>query len=188
MSTAVAPIYLFLDFDGVLHSIGESPRLFEHADRLGTVLKAFPEVRVVISSSWREIHPLDELRAFCGPILGARVIDAIPVFRRVDFEKPRLRLRTGGRAPVLRRAIDVTQPFYQRFEEISAWLALCSPGTPHLIRNAIDRDDWIAIDDWDVWFPPQCSQLIHVAGEIGLGDAHFAELERHLIDHRHRSG
>ncbi len=53
--------FLFLDFDGVLHSeycethFSKRP-LFEH------YLAKMPAMRVVISSSWRELYPFQTLR------------------------------------------------------------------------------------------------------------------------------
>ncbi len=57
---------LFLDFDGVLHPnevyrsreegivlrTGSEHQLFEHAELLSTLLEPFPEVNVVLSTSW----------------------------------------------------------------------------------------------------------------------------------------
>jgi hypothetical protein len=44
-------IIMFLDFDGVLH-----PKMngtFEHMDNLKKVLDKYPQIDIVISSSWR---------------------------------------------------------------------------------------------------------------------------------------
>jgi len=77
---------LFLDFDGVLHDV-DAPQieyegrgltitgagLFRHAPRLAALLAAYPDVRVVISSSWSMHFSVDELKARLGT-LGALVI------------------------------------------------------------------------------------------------------------------
>lgn len=51
-------VLLFLDFDGVLHPyplrIG-GPYLFHQVPRLQEILKEFPEVGVVVHSSWRTV-------------------------------------------------------------------------------------------------------------------------------------
>ena len=52
-------LILFLDFDGVLHPEGEDHILNGGADfcflpRLEALLREFPWVKIVISSSWRE--------------------------------------------------------------------------------------------------------------------------------------
>lgn len=74
------PIYLFLDFDGVLHhdcvyrkKSGEiyipieGRELFEHAQYLVDVLQPHPEVRLILSTTW-------------VPVLGSysKVIDKLP--------------------------------------------------------------------------------------------------------------
>lgn len=98
---------LFLDFDGVLHhenvtlkrchttarrylkederrfltregKLVKGKNLFEHADRLAVALEPFPNVRLVISSTWREhFHP-DPLLRFLPPALADRVIGHTP--------------------------------------------------------------------------------------------------------------
>lgn len=99
---------LFLDFDGVLHGanvslkkchpakrrhLSESNRrfitldgmivkgsnLFEHADRLAVTLERFPDVRIVISSTWREHFRPEALLRFLPPALAARVIGHTPL-------------------------------------------------------------------------------------------------------------
>jgi hypothetical protein len=65
---------LFIDWDGVLHRmprpgdpIGRHyARHFEFVDPLADVVLRFPEVRVVVSSSWRHSYPVDELRYMLG--------------------------------------------------------------------------------------------------------------------------
>lgn len=47
---------LFLDFDGVLHPVLDEDK-FQHMDRFLRLLDDYPEVKIVISSSWR--HVLD---------------------------------------------------------------------------------------------------------------------------------
>lgn len=165
MNATSSPFYLFLDFDGVLHPRGaDVMTLFKQADRLGLVLSKYPEVIVVVSSSWRTAHGLDELREFCGPELGPRLQDATGIVKLV----------LGG------------QPALHRFKEIEYWLAT-HPKPMVETRNpqvdALGRSDWIALDDCDFWFPPACPQLIHVADGRGLDDIHFAAIEARLIAH-----
>ena len=80
---------LFLDFDGVLHPIDvvtidyadhgvtiTGNGLLRHAPRLDVLLSNHPDVAVVISSSWRNNFPLDELKERLGP-LGQKAIGTI---------------------------------------------------------------------------------------------------------------
>jgi hypothetical protein len=72
---------LFLDFDGVLHPTAcEVDRHFCNRERLESWLRSRPDVGVVISSSRREEHSLDELRSFFSADLKSRVIGVTPVF------------------------------------------------------------------------------------------------------------
>lgn len=59
---------LFLDFDGVLHPFfprrdrsDEENQLFGYLPRLEVVLREFPGWKVVITSSWRENRPWENV-------------------------------------------------------------------------------------------------------------------------------
>lgn len=69
---------LFLDFDGVLHPQYEGQATpadvaFCHVPRFEAVMRDFPDVEIVISSSWREHLPLDALRARFSPDIAQRI-------------------------------------------------------------------------------------------------------------------
>jgi len=99
---------LFLDFDGVLHhenvtvkrcppserrylkahesrfltrdgKLVKGKDLFEHADRLAAALAPFPNVRIVISSTWREHFRPEKLLQFLPAALADRVIGHTPL-------------------------------------------------------------------------------------------------------------
>lgn len=56
-------ITVFLDLDGVLHPQGGTmDRLFENANLLQICLQQVEHVEVVISSSWAEHYPLENMR------------------------------------------------------------------------------------------------------------------------------
>jgi hypothetical protein len=85
---------LFCDFDGVLHptlartedgSIEPvvSTVLFGWLPALARVLRKHEDVALVIHSTWRYTHNVDELRALLGP-LGSRVVGATPRGPRMD--------------------------------------------------------------------------------------------------------
>jgi hypothetical protein len=46
---------------------------------LEAVLRDFPKVRIVISSTWREIFNLDELRTYFSADIATRIIGVTPV-------------------------------------------------------------------------------------------------------------
>jgi hypothetical protein len=80
---------LFLDFDGVLHPQydGEPTpvsEIFCHLPRFESVMRDFPSVEIVISSTWRIQFTLDELRARFSPDIAARIIDVTPQIECAD--------------------------------------------------------------------------------------------------------
>jgi hypothetical protein len=71
---------VFLDFDGVLHSFTERHvQPYHDLQRLEAVLREYPAVSVVVSSSQREEKSLDELRAPFSPDIAPRVVGVTPV-------------------------------------------------------------------------------------------------------------
>ncbi len=67
---------IFLDFDGVLHPDGVA--LFSRLALFEQCLAQMPEAEIVVSSTWREDHSLDQLRAFFSPAFGSRIVGVTP--------------------------------------------------------------------------------------------------------------
>ena len=80
------PIILFLDFDGVLHPVGGVPERQRMArlPLLEALLRepALGEVGIVISSTWRVIHTVAQLRSLFAPDMRERVIGCTPQLER----------------------------------------------------------------------------------------------------------
>ena len=83
-----APVVLFLDFDGVLHAVGEpaldedwrlidNPNLFCWRHFLEDALALHPTVRIVVSSDWRRLLDDENLARLLGPTLGPRLLGAV---------------------------------------------------------------------------------------------------------------
>lgn len=70
---------LFLDFDGVLHSSRAEldGKYFRWLPALEKLLVNFPDVRIVVHSTWRYDHTDDELRQLLGG-LGERFVGSAP--------------------------------------------------------------------------------------------------------------
>jgi len=69
---------LFLDFDGVLHPQYEGQPVpadvaFCHLARFESVMRDFPEVEIVISSTWREEFSIERLRAWFSSDIALRI-------------------------------------------------------------------------------------------------------------------
>ena len=80
---------LFLDFDGVLHPQydGEPTpvsEIFCHLPRFESVMRDFPSVEIVISSTWRIQFTLKDLRDKFSPDIAARIIDMTPQIKWAD--------------------------------------------------------------------------------------------------------
>jgi HAD domain in Swiss Army Knife RNA repair proteins len=98
-------VILFLDFDGVTHPEPYAPQAaFTQLSLIESVVRERVHVAIVVSSSWRESHSLDELRAFFAPDLQRRVVGVTP-----DLWDPAL------------------APAYVRECECLAWLAANRP-------------------------------------------------------------
>ncbi len=84
---------LFLDFDGVMHPVNQRD-LFCREEHLARVLRDFPGVEVVISSSWRETHTLKNMLTFFLTDLRSRIVGVTPVIEIRDaVDVPGVRLR-----------------------------------------------------------------------------------------------
>ena len=151
-------VILFLDFDGVLHPdpCYERQRLFEQAPRLSGALAPFPEVRVVLSTTWRNLVEPEELLGYLPDGLRDRVVGATPNFGTFD-------------------ARSALVP-YRRQAECEQWL----------LANGHPADAWIAIDDRPSWFVPYCEQLIDCHPAIGFDAPAAGRLTRALLRARPR--
>ena len=144
---------LFLDFDGVLHPepCYDEKTLFCRVPRLESVLRDFPEVLVVISSTWREKRSLSELRSFFSADISNRIIGTTPSWK--DF-------------PDLFEAIG-----FQRQTEVEAWLR--ESGEPW--------QSWIALDDKSYLFKPFLPNLVKTDSTIGFDHNAERALRQKLV-------
>jgi hypothetical protein len=75
----------FLDFDGVIHHFFPLPDFsdaenahFYYLPALEAALRLCPDPEIVIASSWRNSHTLDDIRAHFSPDIAACIIGATP--------------------------------------------------------------------------------------------------------------
>jgi len=62
---------LFLDFDGVLHPMNRATGVFSLLPHFEQVMRDYPGVDIVVSSTWRETYSIEELRSVFPKISGA---------------------------------------------------------------------------------------------------------------------
>lgn len=81
---AVRPAHLrtriYLDYDGTVGRLPypENGDCLEHLSSLQAILRSFPRVDVVISSSWRHTRSLEQLRQLYDEDLRNRIIGSTP--------------------------------------------------------------------------------------------------------------
>jgi hypothetical protein len=152
-------LILFLDYDGVLHPDPclDASRLFENAKRLAKVLDPYPELGVVLSTSWRNVRPDHEL------------LDPLP---------ERLRQRILGRTPKFSDCVAVAGRIpYRRHAECEQWLQ-----THHMAGST-----WWALDDRADWFSPYCENLLECDSRFGFDERMGARLSSTLELARQRA-
>lgn len=111
---------VFIDFDGVTHpEVCTAEKLFTCLPLIEDVLRLHPAVDVVISSSWRVQHPMEELRSYFSADIAPRVIDCTPVYVQHKCEPA---------APMARQV------------ECLTWLNAHRPGQPWI---ALDDVPWL---------------------------------------------
>lgn len=97
-----APMLVFLDIDGVLvpekkfHGFVTKEDILKFdpvcQKELEDVLRLYPEVLVIISSSWREVFPFEVVRSLFSPEIVPRVIGFTPFLdTQLIHEYPYLR-------------------------------------------------------------------------------------------------
>ena len=135
---------LFLDFDGVMHPCGCAiDRYFCHLELLEAWLRHRPGVGIVISSSWREAHAVDEMQGFFSQDLQQRILGATPLIRCDSW------LQHDGGPPPVR---------FEREVEVTRWLH----------ENGAPWRPWAALDDQAWLYKPFNSRLVLCDGQVGL--------------------
>lgn len=128
---------LFLDFDGVLHPLGKE--CFTHNPVFEALLREYPFVKVVFSTSWRHGHDND-------------------IGRLAEYFSEDVRDRFIGCTPYLQ---EKWPPYikHERYKEIIAymegisyngpWVALDDANDlfPEDLENYIQCLSWVGIDD-----------------------------------------
>ena len=134
--------YIFLDFDGVLHSTNSNALEFELVPLFAQHLAPYADnFRIIISSLWRQNHSLE----FLVNIFPSSIKRTIKGITPTHLNG----LSRGG-----------------RFNEIKEY---CE-------AYHIKDSDWIAIDDNESLFPPQCKNLVVTSPIKGVTPKELAKL------------
>lgn len=119
---------LFLDFDGVMHP--GNTGTFVHEPKLAALLQELPRVRLVVTSTWRLSHSLEDLRGWFSPAVAARLVDVTPELPHLT-ESDRVRQREIEawlrKNPTTRWCALDDQP--ERYAPSCDWLVVTNPRT-----------------------------------------------------------
>jgi hypothetical protein len=121
---------VFLDFDGVMHPVGCDPaRYFCQRDLFEAVMREHPQVRIVITSTWRHAYPMAEIKRFFSPDIAERIVGKTPTHEddgddHVRYLEIRKVLQNPKVAGARWIAIDDSD---HEFPQGCANLVLCSP-------------------------------------------------------------
>lgn len=69
-------LVLYLDFDGVLHHADAPHILFQHTPLLEMLLAPYPNIKIILSTSWVRVYGCTKAANQLSPSLHARVIGA----------------------------------------------------------------------------------------------------------------
>lgn len=161
MSTRAAPLQvLYLDYDGVLHhdavfrspkrgiyldsSLAPGRRLFEWTEFLVQAIQPFPQLEIVLSTSWVRVLGYTSARSYLPPELFSRVVGA--TFHRRVHGGDAVRGVSGYRPD---RGVEVMRDVSRR----QPW-------------------EWVAVDDTDEGWPAEHRDRVVLCDpSTGLSDA-----------------
>lgn len=131
---------VFLDFDGVLHPepCYDTTKYFIFLPRLESVLREFNDLKIVISSTWREKYSLSELKKYFSPDIANLIIGVTPRWQDISE--------------------IVAGIQYQRHAEIEAWIR----------QSSTPWERWLAIDDKPYLFKPFLNNLVKTNSLTGF--------------------
>ncbi len=101
--------FLFLDFDGVLHSsLCDSKKYLSHAPLLAALMTEY-SCRIIISSSWRFQYSLEEIKKMLPKAISNQVVDMTGnayegTYQR--YNEIKFYLQTHGKSLVDWKALD----------------------------------------------------------------------------------
>jgi len=165
---------LFVDYDGTLHrghatldqngdvSLDSGQPLFEYAPPLVEMLDPYPDVQIVLTTSWLDTLPLDQVISYLPSALARRVVGTT---RHI---KPRAGYLLDGSA---RTYVIRSYVFEKRLKN---WLALDDSvyGAFHLSTDFLDLDPHLVLLD----------------AKRGIGDAKARQRIREWLVEVHMGG
>jgi hypothetical protein len=137
--------YLFLDFDGVLHT-DTPPRDLRHASHLLPIVARL-ELKIVVSSTWREAYPLQEIVGRLGA-LGRFVVGKTPVWSTLEEDVPDVGVRQLEIEAWLQKKAAPATPWVALDDEADNFRPSCKRVFLTDRRVGLDAQAAAAFSDW----------------------------------------
>jgi hypothetical protein len=134
--------YLFLDFDGVLHSTKDNSQFFERLKLLLPLIDKYA-FNIVISSSWRFQFNLQDIKNFFPIVLHDKIIGMTGqalMGRHARYNEIKNYLKEHDKSLEDWRALDDTS---FEFPENCENLILCSPNTGIQAKQINELEAWL---------------------------------------------
>lgn len=134
--------YLFLDFDGVLHSTKDNSQLFERLKLLLPLLDKY-SFNIVISLSWRFQFNLEDIKNFFPVPLHDKIIGMTGqalMSQHARYHEIKNYLKDHNKSLEDWRALDDTN---FEFPENCENLILCSPNTGIQAKQINELEAWL---------------------------------------------
>jgi len=78
---------LFLDFDGVLHPTTNISKYFSRLPHLEEVLRDFPDIQIVLTTTWRTAEDMRDLKQHFSPDIAERIIGTTEEIEVDSFQR-----------------------------------------------------------------------------------------------------
>jgi len=156
-----ASSFLFLDYDGVLHPdaaylISGCPvlkaegELFMWAPVLVELLRPYPEIKIILSTSWVRVLGFGKACNFLPLELRSKVIGG-------TWHSAMGRHAEGAHRTDISWFVELS-----RYQQIARYIS----------RAGVRTSNWLAIDDdADGWADTQRERLVETDGEVGLSSS-----------------
>jgi hypothetical protein len=130
---------IFLDFDGVLHPEPcDRSEILCHLPKLERVLREFPDVEVVVTSTWRHTRSIVQFRSLFSSDVAHRVVGLTPRWHEIEDNVYRYHRQAEVEA-----WLKVNRAPWDKFIVLDDRAWLFSPFYPHLLKC----DPLVGIDD-----------------------------------------
>lgn len=134
--------YLFLDFDGVMHSTKDNAVFFERLNLISPLIEKY-SVKIIISSSWRFQFSLEKIKSYFPLNIQDKILDvtgAPSIAKHARYHEIKNYLKHHDKSLADWKALDDTS---FEFPENCENLILCSPNFGIQAKQINELEIWL---------------------------------------------